>query len=179
MQLISIVCTDKNGVIADSSENIMLWHSRYDLNRFKELTSGFPVIMGRKTYESIGKPLKGRLNIILTNDREFRVNITSQDQQVIIFYNKEDILNSLKLNDVQKAFVIGGAQIYKLFENDITHIFHTKLVKHESGGDVKYPLDIDEFLFNQNVSIEKSQFINFNESEKDHDQVFKSIKIYR
>ena len=67
-----IVATSKNRVIGDS--NSLIWHLPADLKRFKELTTGNTIIMGRKTYESIGRPLQNRRNIIITRDINYEVD---------------------------------------------------------------------------------------------------------
>lgn len=91
-------------------DNKLLWHIPEDLKRFKKLTQGHAVIMGRKTYESIGRPLPNRTNIIVTRDKQFRANgciVTYSIEEAINF--KFEILN-LKFKD--EVFVIGGGQIY-------------------------------------------------------------------
>ena len=66
-----IVAVAKNGVIGD--KNSLLWHIREDMIHFRTLTSGHPVIMGRKTYDSIGKPLPKRTNVVITRDTELQI----------------------------------------------------------------------------------------------------------
>ena len=96
-----IVAVAENGTIGD--RNTLLWHISEDLKHFKALTSGHPVIMGRKTYESLGRPLPNRTNVVLTRgDGEFpgcRV-VHALDEALALFPAGEEL------------FVIGGAQIY-------------------------------------------------------------------
>jgi dihydrofolate reductase len=84
----------------------LLWHIPQDLAHFKKLTNGHPVIMGRTTYESIGKPLPGRLNIIITRQADIKIpgcSITHSIEEAIAIASK---------HDTQEIFVIGGGQIY-------------------------------------------------------------------
>ena len=99
-----IAAHDKNQLIGGS--NALLWHLPKDLIRFKKLTSGHPIIMGRKTFESIGRPLPNRTNIVITRNKEWNV------QGILIAHSIfEAIKMASKLDEV--SFLIGGADIYK------------------------------------------------------------------
>lgn len=87
--------------------NQLLWHLPDDLKNFKEITSGHAIVMGKKTFESIGKPLPNRKNIILTRDKN------SKADGCIIAHSVNDVLDLIK--DEDETFVIGGGEIYKLF----------------------------------------------------------------
>jgi dihydrofolate reductase len=87
--------------------NQLLWDLPNDLKRFKSLTTGHPVIMGRKTHESIGKPLPGRLNIIITRQRDYFVD------GCLIVHSIKDAIAEAKKQD-EEVFIIGGEEIYKL-----------------------------------------------------------------
>lgn len=91
-------------------DNKLLWHIPEDLKRFHALTLGHPVIMGRKTFESIvsyiGKPLPGRTNIVLTRDKSWNHPGVLVDESV------ESALERAKKLDAEEVFIIGGAQIY-------------------------------------------------------------------
>lgn len=122
-ELIIIAGVAKNNVIG--SKNQLPWHLKEDLKRFKELTFGFPVIMGRNTYESIlqtlGKPLPGRKNIIITSQKDYDTN----PETLIAHSLQEAIKKAHELSDV--AFVIGGQQVYQQAlpladKLEITHI---------------------------------------------------------
>ena len=97
-----IVAIARNGVIGNG--NALIWHIAEDLRRFKALTTGHPVIMGRKTYESIGCPLPNRTNVVVTRRKDYRPEgclvAGSLEQAVGLFDPSEEI------------FIIGGAQIY-------------------------------------------------------------------
>lgn len=107
MEVILVAAVGENGEMGRNNE--LLWHLPGDLPRFKELTMGSPIIMGRKTYDSIGRPLPGRLNIVLTEN---------PDWQAAGVEVRRDIDQALELagaDGVDKVFIIGGGQIYKLF----------------------------------------------------------------
>jgi dihydrofolate reductase len=95
----------------------MPWHLPEDLTYFKKVTLGKKVLMGRKTYESIGKPLPGRINIVLTRDKSFN------PPGVIVVHSKKEALDLLCDHD----FIIGGAEIYNQFLPYITRVYVTKI----------------------------------------------------
>lgn len=107
MDVILIAAVGENGEMGHNNE--LLWHLPGDLPRFKEITMGSPIIMGRKTFDSIGRALPGRLNIVLTANSEW------QTDGVTSAHSLEDALALAKSENTGKAFVIGGGQIYKLF----------------------------------------------------------------
>jgi dihydrofolate reductase len=99
-----IVAMGKNREIG--KENQLLWHLPKDLKHFKELTSGHPIIMGRKTYESIGKPLPNRTNIVIS-----RKNDWFEEGILIVGSIKEAVKFAKKIDE--EVFVIGGGNIYE------------------------------------------------------------------
>jgi len=99
-----IVAMGKNREIG--KENQLLWHLPKDLKRFKELTSGYPIIMGRKTYESIGKPLPNRTNIVIS-----RKNDWFEEGILIVGSIKEAVKFAKKIDE--EVFIIGGGNIYE------------------------------------------------------------------
>lgn len=107
MEVILIAATGENGEMGRNNE--LLWHLPGDLPRFKNITMGSPIIMGRKTYDSIGRALPGRLNIVLTE------NLNWQADGVTTAASLEGALELANANSTRKVFVIGGGQIYKLF----------------------------------------------------------------
>lgn len=88
-------------------DNKLLWNIPEDLARFKKITLGHPVIMGRKTYQSIGKPLPNRLNIIVTRDKKYPA-----PPKVLICNSLEEAITTAKKSDTTEIFIIGGASIY-------------------------------------------------------------------
>jgi dihydrofolate reductase len=99
-----IVAMGKNREIG--KENQLLWHLPKDLKHFKELTSGYPIIMGRKTYESIGKPLPNRTNIVIS-----RKNDWFEEGILIVGSIKEAVKFAKKIDE--EVFIIGGGNIYE------------------------------------------------------------------
>ena len=107
MELVLIVARARNGVIGNAGT--MPWHLPSDLKRFKRITIGKPVIMGRKTFDSIGKALPGRQNIVLTRDASWRA------EGVTVVANLAEAVAAAGLDPHARAegvMVIGGAQIY-------------------------------------------------------------------
>lgn len=96
-----IVAIAENGVIGD--RNALLWHISEDLKHFKALTTGHPVVMGRKTYESIGRPLPNRTNVVITHQQQPIPGCT-------VVHGLEEALALFAADE--EVFVIGGAQIY-------------------------------------------------------------------
>lgn len=112
-------------------DNQLLWHISDDLKRFKKITMGHPIIMGRKTYESIGKPLPGRQNIIITRNPDFAV------EGATVCHNAESALASCQSNE--EVFVIGGAQIYQAFLPLAHRIYLTQVHATYPDADVFFP----------------------------------------
>ena len=129
-----IVAVAENNVIG--KENKLIWHLPEDLKRFKKLTTGHTIIMGRKTFESLGRVLPNRKHVILCNDME--LNIEDENVEVL-----EDI-SMLKqyIDSTEENFVIGGATIYKLLLPYANKIYLT-LIHEKFEGDVFFP-EIDE-----------------------------------
>ena len=100
-----IAAASKNHVLG--KDNKLIWHIPIDLKRFKSLTLGHCIIMGRKTFESLPKALPNRTNIILTRNR------TYQAQDAIVVHSVQEALEQSK-NDIQ-PFILGGGEIYSLF----------------------------------------------------------------
>lgn len=107
MEKIIIAAVSENFVIGKNGK--IPWYSKEELQHFKETTSGFPVIMGRKTWESIGKPLINRINIILTHNKFYKTRFPD----VIISNSLEEALNYCKKEKFKKVFIIGGAAVFK------------------------------------------------------------------
>jgi dihydrofolate reductase len=141
MTLIIVVAAAENGVIG--RDNQLLWRLKTDLRRFRDLTWGKPMIMGRKTFQSIGKPLPGRETIILTRDPGFEAAGThvahTWDDAVA---KGHELARSMGAQDVA---VVGGAEIYGLALPHVQKIFLTK-VHASPDGDAVFPaLDPAEF----------------------------------
>ena len=122
----------------------LLYCIKKDLNRFKELTDGKVVVMGRKTWDSLpNAPLKNRTNVIITRDKNFKVN----DEKVIIYHSLEEAEKSIltKFNS-QDIFIIGGESIYKYFMNKCNKFYITQIYEDTLKGDKFLP----NIPFNEN-----------------------------
>ncbi|MGB1449680.1 MAG: dihydrofolate reductase [Flavobacteriaceae bacterium] len=120
-------------------DNDLIWHISDDLKRFKRLTSGHAIIMGRKTFESMPKALPNRTNIILTTKTDY------QPEGAIVVNSVEAALALVK-NDPQ-PFIIGGGEIYRLFMSYCDRIELTR-VHHDFEADVFFP-ELDETMWRE------------------------------
>mgnify|MGYP005779101757 CR=1 FL=1 len=125
-----IAAISDNNVIG--KDNKLLWHLPEDLKRFKELTTGHTIIMGRKTFESLGKVLPDRKHIIITRDTNYKVD----DENVEIINE----INELEkyINDDKEYFVIGGAIIYSQLISKTSKMYITRIHKVYEG-DAYFP----------------------------------------
>ncbi len=120
MDISIIVAVAENDVIG--KDNQLLWRLSEDLKLFKKRTSHHAVIMGRKTYDSIGKPLPNRLNIVISRSKDLKIEgctVASSLQDAIEIAKNE--------SDKDEVFVIGGEKIYNLAENLATKLYLTKV----------------------------------------------------
>jgi dihydrofolate reductase len=130
-----IVAMDRNRVIG--LEGDLPWHLPADLKAFKKITMGKPIIMGRKTHESIGRPLPGRENIVLTSNRSY------QAAGCTVVYSIEEALGVAE--DFEEVMVIGGSTVYKSFLPLTGRIYMT-LIDAVFDGDVHFPeLDLTDW----------------------------------
>jgi dihydrofolate reductase len=130
-----IVAVADNGVIG--RENALPWHLPEDLKRFKRITLGKPVVMGRKTFESIGKPLPGRLNIVMTRAAGYR------REGVTVAHDVEGALRAA--GAVEEVMIIGGSDLFRLFLPRAMRVYITR-VHGDVAGDVYWPaLDAGEW----------------------------------
>ncbi|WP_111670044.1 dihydrofolate reductase [Algoriphagus litoralis] len=131
MQITLIVAKAKNNVIG--KDNQLIWKLPSDLKRFKNLTSGHHLLMGRKTYDSLGKPLPNRTHLIITRNPDFEVPeghyAFSSVEEAYIFCNK---------TDVERLFIIGGGQIYQETINSCDVLEVTE-VEASPDGDTFFP----------------------------------------
>lgn len=138
MEINLIVARSKNNVIGN--DNKLLWNLSDDLKRFKELTSKGnknAIIMGRKTYESIGKALPGRTNVVITRNRDLKTN------NCIVVNSIAEAIK--KVIDHDNIFIIGGSQIYKQsIESEIIDRAFITEVDIEIEGDTKFDYDFNK-----------------------------------
>ena len=134
MTLCLIVAVAENGVIG--RDNDLPWRLSGDLKRFKAVTMGKPLIMGRRTFDSIGRPLPGRANIVLTRDADF------SPEGVLVVHDPDAALEVAEQEagraGADEIMVIGGAGIYDLFLDRASRIYLTEV--HDSPpGDTRFP----------------------------------------
>lgn len=132
MKKIIIAAVSKNNVIG--LDGMIPWHSKEELHHFKKNTVGFPVIMGRKTWEALGKPLQGRLNIVVTKNNDYTV----PHREVVFFYSLQQALDFCKTSVYDKVFIIGGGEIFNQIVNDVDEMIISEM-NFESEGDVYFP----------------------------------------
>ncbi|TSC77914.1 MAG: dihydrofolate reductase [Parcubacteria group bacterium Gr01-1014_24] len=113
--------------------NTLLWHMPEDMKHFRETTSGHAVIMGRKTFESLGKPLPNRRNIVITRD------VNYQKEGVEIVHSIDGALKLFK-NTAEEIFIIGGAEIYKQSISVADKLYITHIKAEDKDADVFFPV---------------------------------------
>ncbi len=145
--------------------NQLIWHIPADLKRFKKVTSNHHVIMGRKTYESLGKPLPNRTNIIITHNKEYTV------EGCVIVNSLQEAIEVVK--EDSNPFILGGAQIYKQ-ALDFADKLDLTLVHHNFEADAFFPeIDLkiwkeisrEDFKANEKSSYNYS-FVTFIKKQK-------------
>lgn len=125
-----IVAKAKNNIIG--KENKLIWSLPADLKHFKELTTGHTIIMGRKTFESLGRVLPNRRHIVFSQNPDFKVN----DENVKVVHSMLEIQEYIE--DKEENFVIGGAMIYNLLMPYVTKMYVTE-INEEFEGDAFFP----------------------------------------
>jgi dihydrofolate reductase len=152
--IIGIAAVDRKGAIGKGGK--LPWHYSADMKFFRETTTGHAVVMGRKTWLTIGKPLKNRLNIVLSRD----TNIDPQES-LIVFSDIESVLsfnNSLTTD----LFVIGGAQIYEAFRQHIEKWIITEVPLTVPGADAFMPKGyLDGFEVVESKTLEDDLIVKF------------------
>lgn len=130
LKLSMIAAMGKNRVIG--KDNDMPWHLPADLQHFKKTTLGSPIIMGRKTYDSIGRPLPGRLNIILSRNTRLEIEGCS------VVNSLEDAIDLAEKTDASEIFITGGAHLYDKFLENADRLYLT-LIDEKFDGDTYFP----------------------------------------
>ncbi len=125
-----IVAASENNVIGKN--NRLPWHLPADLKYFKNTTWALPIIMGRKTFESIGKPLPGRHNIVITRKQDYKFDGAT------VVNSLHEAMKAAESNEVNEMFIIGGAELFKTTMNQAQRIYLTR-VHANIDGDVFFP----------------------------------------
>ena len=152
MKITLVAAIASNNVIG--KENSLPWNIPEDLKRFKQMTSGHTILMGRKTFDSIGRPLPNRQNIVMTKDENF-------EQEGIKVINDFDEALELIKESNEDVFVIGGSKIYELFEPVSNSLAITRILK-DFEGDAFFPdinwdlwqIEKEENFFDEKSNIE-------------------------
>ena len=126
-----VVAAASNNAIGKDGK--MPWHLPNDMKHFKNVTWGMPIVMGRKTFDSLGKALPGRKNIVITRQQGWKADNT------VVVKNIEDALFVAKETDAKEVMVIGGGEIYKALFDKAHRIYLTR-VEAEPDGDTFFPV---------------------------------------
>lgn len=124
-EIILLAAIANNGVVGNN--NALPWHLKADLKHFKKLTTGKPIVMGRMTYESIGKPLPNRTNIVLSKEKTFDGCVMARDAI-------EALREAYKL-ETDEIYIIGGPKVWKEFQPFITKAIITQVPLNINGTD--------------------------------------------
>ncbi|RYD56891.1 MAG: dihydrofolate reductase [Sphingobacteriales bacterium] len=120
MMISAIVAISENYAIG--KDNQLPWHLPEDLKFFKRTTMGKPVIMGRKTYDSMGKPLKGRLNIVISRQKDVTL-----PEGVLLYESLDVAIQRVEEENTDEVFIIGGGQIFELSMELLDTLYLTKV----------------------------------------------------
>ena len=152
--VVGIAAVDRRGAIGKNGKRP--WHYSADMKFFRETTTGHAVVMGRKTWLTIGKPLKNRLNIVLSRDTDI-----DPQESLIVFSDIESVLsfnNSLATD----LFVIGGAQIYEAFREHIEKWIITEVPMTVQGADAFMPVGyLEGFKITESKSLDDNLTVKF------------------
>ena len=161
MRISAIVAMANNRVIGKDNE--IPWYLPADLKYFKKITLGHHIIMGRKCYESIGRPLPKRTNVIITR------NLFYMSSGSLVVHSLEEALQLARENEETEAFIIGGAQIYDLAMPLVSRLYLTE-VDLEADGDVLFSeLDMSKWELVSEVAHKADE-------KNQYDYVFKVLE---
>ena len=162
MKLSLIVAVAENGVIGHNNQ--LIWHLPNDLKQFKRLTTGHCIIMGRKTFDSIGKPLPNRTSIIISRNTDFQI------ENCITVSSLENAISEAKKIENEETFIIGGAEIYRLALPIVDKIYLTE-VHHAYEGDTFFP-EIDKNIWKEirreDFEKDEKHSVNYSFVEMEH-----------
>ena len=152
MKITLVAAISSNNVIG--KENSLPWNIPEDLKRFKQMTSGHTILMGRKTFDSIGRPLPNRQNIVMTKDENF------EREGIKVINDFDEALELIKKSN-EDVFVIGGSKIYELFEPVANSLAITRILK-DFEGDAFFPdinwdlwqIEKEEKFFDEKSNVE-------------------------
>ncbi len=162
-ELTIIVAAAENDAIGRGNQ--LIWHLSDDLKRFKALTSGHHIIMGRKTFESFPKPLPNRTHVVITRQTDYKA-----PEGVIIVHSLEDAIDAARSD--KQPFIIGGGQIYKqALEKNLVDKIELTRVHEDFEADAFFP-KIDTTIWKETNNV-------FNKKDAEHDYEFSFITYQR
>ena len=157
-----IVATDLDGAIGNKGD--MIYHISEDLKRFKKLTTGHPVVMGRKTFESLPnqQPLKDRTNIVITRTPTIFLE-QHKEKDVHAFSSVESLLRFIDTFPDEEIFIMGGAEIYKQFMPYVDKIYLTKIYDNSKEADtfINIPFDKFEMVYRGEATIDRNIWMEY------------------
>ncbi|MCP4123364.1 MAG: dihydrofolate reductase [Bacteroidetes bacterium] len=156
-----IVAAAKNNVIG--KDNQMIWRLSTDLKRFKRLTTGKHILMGRKTFESLGKPLPNRTNIVVTRNEDYKA------EGVVVFPSLVSAMAQCRKDGVEELFIIGGGEIYKKMLPVSDRLYLTRVLA-EPEGDTYFPEIHDEDWM---IVLEEAHLAD---EKNDHNYIFVDLE---
>lgn len=152
MKIILISAIAQNQVIGRANGE-MPWHIKEEFRHFKNTTFGYPVIMGRKTFNALGKPLKGRLNVVISRQHD----LFKESENLTFFNSLEKAVDFFVNKKAEKIFIIGGGEIYRqaiTFANEMILSF----MKFSADGDILFP-EIDEKMWKKELMESHDKFV--------------------
>lgn len=157
-----IVAVAEDNAIGRNNE--LLWHISEDLKYFKRVTTGHPVVMGRKTYESIGRPLPGRRNIVLTRGEiEFPPVKNPEITSAEVVHSLDEVF---KIGEAEhEVFVMGGGMLYKQTFDKADKLYITKIYAKAENADTFFPVideNVWEIIENGEIQRDEENGIDFN-----------------
>ncbi len=162
MIISAIVATDRNGIIGKDGD--IPWYLSSDLKYFKKRTLGHHIIMGRKSFESIGRPLPKRTNIVLTRNPFFVAS------NCLVVRSLEEALQIARDNGEEEAFIIGGGDIYRLAMPMLDRLYLTEVDTAVEGGDTSFPeIEAEAWTLSWSESHQADE-------KNDHDYTFKVLE---
>lgn len=145
--------------------NTLPWNFSKDLIRFRSITQNNPIVMGRKTFESINKPLPNRINIVLTRDEKWAFEIRKKHKELIVIFSWEDLETWIDEFEPERLYIIGGPQIWKIALPYIHQLLLTE-IKSTYKCDAFFPeIDMKEWIQTDSLDYEEFVFKNYLKKE--------------
>jgi len=156
LRIIIIVAVASNGVIGKANGDLP-WQVKEDFQHFKKTTIGFPIVMGRKSFEALGQPLKGRENIVVTHNKNLKYDF----ENVRIFYSLDSAIEFAGSLNKEKIFITGGGEIYKQAIKFVDEMIISHM-KFTAEGEVSFPeFDINDWEVISRDDREKFKIVTY------------------